>query len=298
LIVETWGIVRMAELTTPFPAVWLIGDANHPEFGDAVELLHATADVRRFVDAAQAVSARIDLNQNSELIVFAASRPGQLRERDVELLRRWLPLAGMVALLGSWCEGETRTGRPVPGVLRSYWYDFPNWWRRQQALRAAGGCPDWARPATVDTHELGSRVATCGGKSSAGLIVLQTTCWETADVLADVLQRAGYATVWIPPGGRAPTLRGAVAGIWEGRQLDAPEIGRLDEFCRRLAKDAAPVIALADFPRRDRCGAAQRAGAAAVLGKPWLNVDLLLTLERLTQRDDRRVAAPVVARAA
>jgi len=31
------------------------------------------------------------------------------------------------------------------------------------------------------------------------------------------------------------------------RQLDEPEVRRLSAFCQRLAKDGAPVIALADF---------------------------------------------------
>ena len=109
--------------------------------------------------------------------------------------------------------------------------------------------------------------------------MLQTTCWETGDVLADVLR-----TAWIRDGvefGRADArraMRGAAAGIWEGRQLDEPEVRQLSAFCRRLAKDGAPVIALADFPRRDRCEVAYQAGAAAVMGKPWLNADLLATL--------------------
>jgi hypothetical protein len=277
------------------PEVWLVGDAEHLDFRAAVELLSATAVVQRFVDAAQVVE-RADSELTPDLIVLAASRPGVLHARDVEQLRRRVPLAGMVSLQGSWCEGETRTGRPVKGVWRSYWYDFPNWWRQQLTLRAAGRCPDWARPATDDRHGLSADAVERA--VSGGLVALQTTCWETGDALADVLRAAGYAMAWTAAGARGQQIRDAVAGIWEGRQLDEPEIVQLSDFCRRLAKDDAPVIALADFPRRDRCEAAYQAGAVAVMGKPWLNADLLLTLERLVRRENRQSLASLDARAA
>jgi CheY-like chemotaxis protein len=280
------------------PMVWLVGEADYPDFRIAIDLLHATANVIRFAGVAQAADAANRFERSPDLIVFAASRPGMTRAHDVERLRRRVPLAGMVALVGSWCEGETRTGRPVPGVLRCYWYDFPNWWRRQLSLRAAGLCSDWAQPGTKDAYDPGTNDPRHVRNSSGGLIVLETTCWETGDVLADVLRASGYATAWIPPGGRGAIVRGTMAGIWEGRQLDEPEVSRLSEFCRRLAKDNAPAIALVDFPRRERCEVAYRAGAAAVLGKPWLNVDLLATLARLMQQDAQTDMDRQIARAA
>jgi len=57
-------------------------------------------------------------------------------------------------------------------------------------------------------------------------------------------------------------------------------VGVLSAAGRRTAR---PVIALADFPRRNRCEVAYKAGAAAVMAKPWLNADLLATLERVMQ---------------
>jgi CheY-like chemotaxis protein len=265
------------------PMVWLVGDAGYADFREAIELLRATATVIPFADAAHAAADVNSSERHPDLILFAASRPGIMRVRDVERLRQCVPLAGMVALLGSWCEGEARTGRPVAGVLRCYWYDFPNWWRRQLAMRAAGSCPDWARPATADARDWPVNFSPQVHELSRGLIVLETTCWETGDVLSDLLRRDGYATVWVRPGGGSANVHGVAAGIWEGRQLDEPEVRRLSAFCQRLAKDGAPVIALADFPRRDRCEVAYQAGAANVMAKPWLNADLLATLEQLMQ---------------
>jgi hypothetical protein len=268
------------------PAVQLVGDVMHPDFRDVIVLLR---------DEAQLVAAG---EVSPELIVVAQSRPGSFPRNKVAELRRSSPLAGIVALAGSWCEGETRTGKPWPGIERLYWYEFPAWWQRQAALRAEGLCPDWARPGESRLRIsdcLQRAPLSCGlqiaAKQSRGLIAIRAGYGETADALADALRRAGYATVWQPPGRSVATIRGAVAGIWEGGQLNDRESDDLSSFCRRMASDSAPVIALLDFPRRDRVVHALRIGAAAVLSKPWLNVDLIATLQATIDR-------PTVARAA
>src|SRR5262245_27178576 len=111
------------------PLVQICGDADYRDFGDAIALLRAEAKLNEAAGACP------------ELIVVAQSRPGTFALDRVVSLRQRAPLAGVVGLLGSWCEGETRTGRTWPGVERLYWYEFPAWWRRQMALRVAESCP-------------------------------------------------------------------------------------------------------------------------------------------------------------
>jgi hypothetical protein len=256
-------------LTTPL-TVKLVGEADHPDFVDAVKQIHA--------------DARIATDRDTpELIVIAQSRPGAFSEHFVRGLRRTAPLAGVVGLLGSWCEGETRTGRPWPDVSRVFWYQFPVWWYLQLKLRAAGLCPDWARP-----NDFGFRTADCGFKTAAlryqnkasyGVIALRSLHRDTADALATVLRKAGYSTVWQRGPSAQVTLRGVLAGIWDGGQLNEREADDLSGFCRALAGDSAPVVALLDFPRRDSYGCALQCGAANVLGKPWRNEELLASIE-------------------
>ncbi len=254
------------------PRVCLVGEHEHPDFSDVVAVLRSESELT--FDAATRV--------RPELIIVARSRPGVMGGRLVEQLRRAAPLAGVVALLGSWCEGQARASRPTHDAPRLYWYEFAPWWRRQLALHVAGRCPDWARPECLAFQPQPLRtpysVLSTQHAISRGIVALRTPRWETADALADVLQRAGHATVWQPPGRPVPVIRGVAAGIWEGGQLDDREAEDLAEFCRRLARDSAPVIALLDFPRRDRCEMACQVGAAIVLGKPWINADLLGSL--------------------
>jgi hypothetical protein len=263
------------------PSICLIGDVGHADFQDAVSLLRAQSRLVASADEAR------------ELIVVAQSRPGGISSREIAALRRASPLAGMVALLGSWCEGETRTGRPWPGIERLYWYEFPAWWRRQLALRAAGRCPDWARPESPRYRSVTSPLTNLESltlqlkhhraanlpPAKRGLIVLNIPHRETASAVADVLYEAGYATAWQAPGGVTITIRGATAGIWEGGQLSDREATDLSNFCHRLANEAAPVVALLDFPRRINVDRALNLGATTVLGKPWVNSELIETLQ-------------------
>jgi hypothetical protein len=246
--------------------VQLFGDVEHADFRDAVGLVRSSARV-------------VDVSGGSpELVVVAQSRPGSVRLADVERLQRRNPLAGIVALLGTWCEGETRTGRPWPGIARLYWYEFPAWFRRQLTLRAAGRCPEWSQcDFGLRGSNFGLRIA---GGTPRGVIQLSAASRETADALSDVLACAGFATIWQRPGNSASLVRGAIAGIWDGGQLDQREADELASFCRRLDRYHTPVIAILDFPRRDRVEQAMQYGAAAVLGKPWRVEDLLTTIEQ------------------
>lgn len=256
------------------PAVWLGGEFGHPDFAEAVALLRNSADV--LADPSP---------RPPEVVVLAQSRPGTIGRSAVEALRRRFPLAGFVLLAGTWCEGEPRTGRPPAGMHRLYWYEFGPWWHEQLARWAAGSCPAWAWPAGGEGLSADRPPDPC---AHLGLIVLETTGWDTADTLADVLHPAGYATAWSPPCKMPARLHGAVAGIWEGCQLDEAEVPRLAQFCRRV--HSAPVVALLDFPRRERCERAIEIGAAAVVAKPWRNCDLLSTLARVVAY--RRASVP------
>ncbi len=256
------------------PSLLMAGDVEHAEFREIVELLRADAEL-----VASASSS-------PEVIVFFHSRPHSVRQHSLHDLRKAAPLAGVVVVAGSWCEGELRTGRVWPGVHRHYWYEFPAWWSRQVALRLAGRCPEWAKPSEFASVAISKQLGPL-----RDLVALRTVCSSTAETLADQLKLAGYAATHQSPGRRPSPVRGATAGIWDGGQLHDAEAQDLSHFCTQLRADGAPVIALLDFPRRDSVDRALQLGAAVVLGKPWLNAHLLQVIEQLTARQPLPAAA-------
>jgi CheY-like chemotaxis protein len=256
------------------PSLLMCGDVEHADFRESVELLRADANV---VTTA---------NSSPEIIVFFHSRPLSVSSHSLQGLRNLAPLAGVAVVAGSWCEGELRTGRVWPACHRQYWYEFPAWWRRQVALRAAGRCPDWAKPP-----ELVALPATIRPPSTTDFVILRTPCPATAETLADHLHAAGYGTTLQSQGRRTQLLRGAALGIWDGGQLNDAESQDLFDFCSEFRAHPAPVIALLDFPRRDSVDRAIQLGATAILGKPWLNANLVQTIEQLTARKSLPAAA-------
>jgi hypothetical protein len=250
------------------PMVQLVGDPSHWEFADAIELLGREA---------QLVASEDD---QPELILIAQSRPDNFGKHDQHHLQQSTPLSGVVALLGSWCEGETRTGRPLVTAQRIFSYEFPAWWKRQMSLRRTGRCPDWARRTTQDVRVAGNLNANTPAQTHQwpGLIVLRTSNHSTGKALADVFHAVGYS-VAIQTFGSLSSVRGAIAGVWDGGQLNEAEATELKSFSAEMAQHAAPVLALLDFPRRDRIDVAMECGAVAAFGKPWLNADLIAAME-------------------
>ncbi|MEX2170172.1 MAG: hypothetical protein WD851_12745 [Pirellulales bacterium] len=248
------------------PRALVIGNAEHTDFTDARAELRCTARVW-FVPDGDYAQAWLEANRSVDWIVLVQSRPGELPRDIVDRLRPYAGEARFVSLLGSWCEGELRTGQPWPDVARRYWYAFPSWWRSSgigssaNSLAAARG----TRP---------------------GIVVVSTVDLESAAALIDALAIEGFSVTWWPRHHAMLQMKGVQAAIWVGGQLSGTEALGLDAFCQRMRSERAPVVALLDFPRRDRFEIAKRIGVAEVLGKPWLTAELSHTLLRL-MRDSR-----------
>jgi hypothetical protein len=117
------------------PHVWILGDWEQAEFAPAVDYLRRevnlelVGDVRGSGDFGvgddskqEVVDAKDGgpLFGDPDLILLVASRPGRFSAAEVEALHHRAPLARIVGLLGSWSEGEVRSGHPWPGVTRIY----------------------------------------------------------------------------------------------------------------------------------------------------------------------------------
>ena len=118
-------------------------------------------------------------------------------------------------------------------------------------------------------------------KRANGLVEVDTLQYETFATLATVLTSAGWCAVWRRHNISPTTTAGTSAGIWDGGQLDPPEIDQLANFCQSLNKCAdclVPVLVLLDFPRPEHLSMARAAGARSVLPKPYRVDDLLSEL--------------------
>jgi hypothetical protein len=258
--------------------VLFIGDHRHHEFGHALVWLSERCDlaVAPCIDAA---CAQLRASEAApEVIVVGHVRPGCLSQLQIESLHRAAPLARLIALLGSWCEGEARSGRPWSGVVRVYWHEFVS--RMENELPRLDVCDgSWVLPRTAtDAERLAFGCLPISPARPGGLIAISAGGFVVYEGLADACSQAGYATAWFDAG-RAGRLAGAIGGLWDDSSAVAGRPLDLASFVKQV--HPAAVIALVNFPRREDFRRAAGAGAAAVCAKPFLVGDLLANLERV-----------------
>ncbi len=208
-------------------------------------------------------------------------------------LRRACPLARFCSLLSSWCEGETRSGRPWPGVWRVYAHQWP---QRGARHLAAVGQPlsAWNLPATATAEEQllreielwmeRSGTPERASAKSQGTIAVLAASAEAGSALADACRSLGYeAIVW------RELPRGAVLSIsvvlWDTSASEATSLAAVEPV--RFAAGKAPILALLGFPRPEQIEQAHQAGVAAVISKPFLLADLEWQLAALLSTGQR-----------
>jgi hypothetical protein len=261
--------------------ILFVGDRDSPPFRTVVGWLESGGTLRCLTSISAAQLACRD--DPPHLIVIGQLRPGEFTSEEVERLHREAPLARLVALLGSWCEGETRTGTPWPGVTRLYWHQLTAR-AVQELIGARSG--KWALPRTsTDVERLMSYTPI--RQVNQGLIVVRSESHLSFDALSDALVLAGYAAVRVR-GNEPFAAVGTVAGIWDCTLSICEDREPLTRFVDQLRP--APVIGLLGFPRDDDRQAALECGVRLILGKPLVVEDLVNELLSQSACPQRRGA--------
>jgi hypothetical protein len=260
------------------PSVLLVGNERHPEFAEAVDLLRQRTDFHWASGVPSALSHIDNASAPPDLVVVAQSRAGQFSHGQVSALRRAVPLARIAALLGSWCEGEARTGRPWPGTTRLYWHQWIPWFARELDRLSDGKCPTWGLPVTATADEMIDFSIEAARPSSGGLIAIRARQACTYDALADACRSVGYATVWLRDDQHVQ-VQGPCAVIWDDTHCGERQAAHM--AATAAAVRPAPLVALFHFLRIHDRRRALAAGAAAALSKPMLIDDLFWYLKRL-----------------
>jgi hypothetical protein len=261
-------------------SVLYVGNRQYREFAEASAFLERSFEVACVGDLRAA--CRYVIEAPVDLVVAATRWPGEHSPADFEALRGAAPFTPIVTLLGPWCEGEERTGKPWPGAIRLYAHQFVSRLSAEMSeeTRDANGelLSDWSSPLTK-THEdrLLShwpssqsfeplRVGVCGKSRSA------------VGALVDVLRGAGITSVLIPrqPAEQYHNLNAIVWDCVGGLPDEVPQISHW-----RAQAARTPVILLLDFPGQEDQVAASELGIAAIISKPYLVQDLVCALQRI-----------------
>ena len=259
------------------PAVLLIGEADHHELREALDWLRQSTHLTVAGTVDQALQDSSCQERNWHTVIFAQPRPGMFTPRDVDRLSRALPLAHFVALLGSLCEGETRSGQPWPGVVRVYWHQWPT--RCATELRMGIEPTSWQLPRTSSEIERTQWILQRPMRRGSGLVAVFTRSAVWFDALASACRVAGYASVWCTSD-QPRIFQGAALALWDGATLDLANLEQLQRITRLLPQ--VPVIALLGFPRLDQQRQVRALGAVSVVSCPFLLPDLWTAMDAAT----------------
>lgn len=261
-------------------SILLVGNTDRSEFRQARAALDGQARVFPVPDAESAATALTDGQVVPDVIVVVQAFPAQFSHQAIDRLRRLAPLSRVLGLMGSWCEGEMRTGEPWPGAIRIYWHQWLPRCDRELRRMRSGRCSAWGLPVTATEEERLMLGPDEPPEKRQGLIAIYARPFEMEEWLSASLCSRGLSTVWLRPP-RPARIEGATAAIFDGSDLCG---GELDEFEHMVATlGPAPIIALLDFPRIDDCHRALSAGAAAVVSKPLHVEDLFWELDRVLE---------------
>jgi len=256
--------------------VMLVGDAGHGEFRSAIEMLERYCELTIARDLATALDELRRAASAASLMVIAQTRPGEHSAAQLDALRRAAPLAPFVNLLGSLCEGESRSGSPWPGAARVYWHQWRQRALPELAALRAGRTSSWSLPATASDEERLLCSASEPFARRQGLVAIASENFEMADWLAGACREQGFAAVRTSVS-LAVKTSGVAAVLWDSGL--AGEANASDLTALQGVFPGARVIALLDFPRIEHYERLLAAGAAAVLSKPVMLAELFGQLE-------------------
>lgn len=263
--------------TLPPIQVLAIGEMDRDEFAPARAVLAAQTELAQADSVAQALSMLRGTTAAAQLLVLAQSWPGQFTHSEVDRLRAAAPLSRVWELAGCLCEGQLRSGRPWPAVLRCYSHQAAarfaqQFARLEQALPVA-----WDFPVTASDEERLISTAEEVPHQGSGLIIIVADDRDWSAALADAAAQRGYARLVVRPHvlaaavGTAESpastwIAGAAAVLWDATDAALHDADAID--CLRVAFGKAPILATVGFPRPESIRAGLAGGIASVLAKP------------------------------
>ena len=264
-------------ISTLQPSSLWIGNVQWPEFRAAVRELQARSKMVICPSISHALEyLEDDPDLVPRLIVLATERPGMLTREDTARLADRLPSSASVQLLGSWCEGEIRSGRPLPGLQRIYWHQ----WASPLSPLGAADLGDAGSTECLPGALLPDGTSdTCAERPIGDdpLVLIRAGDAGTARMLEEACLHLGYTPCqWRS---EQPALLPARAIVWDLARWEYAPQTIFAEWQRLGARYASALrIAVVAFPRWDEVAALRQAGVSAILAKPFALGDLQAVL--------------------
>lgn len=246
------------------PRVLLSGDYWHADFKNLNANLFIPATLMPF-ESLQAFDA-----SRFSLIVVAQSRSNQFDQEVIDALVAGNPLTPVVMLLGSWCEGERRSDRPVEGVKHVYWHQWRGQFTKFCQQMSQDGVSLWHTPPTEnDADRVVSEITDRQPipSLSGAVIGISVSDRATFETISHGVNAVGGKAKWVEHTSWINLSASVEIICVDANSFDAA----LKRRVRWLKNQAShvPMIALLNFPRREEIEELKRLGISAVISKPF-----------------------------
>lgn len=256
--------------------VLLTGDYRHREFSDITANARLPITLQAFAEAVRSSSESTDYG----LVVIAQSRRGQFHSRDVEeLLDRFsgIPVA---LLLGSWCEGELRSGDPIPGMIRIYWHQWCGRFEHFMQQIVVRKMSSWHLPricSIADRLIVDEIQPTPDDK--ALLVGISSSTKEGFQMLSDVCEYNCFRSKWIEQLNSSDlSAHRPDAILVESNSLTRAVAQRIEKLKTLFPR--VPLALVMNFPRQQDRQLACRLGVGGLISKPFQLKDVGFALQR------------------
>ncbi|MCA9216099.1 MAG: response regulator transcription factor [Planctomycetales bacterium] len=237
--------------------LFVLGCLDSSEFHTAREWL-GTSDRTQVFETLESMPS--DPEASPLAVVVAQTTRGQFSASIGRVLQERYPKAHIFSLVGSWCEGETRSGLPIADAERIYAAEFVS--------RIKRFC---TRPKHAANRLLVNR---------AKAVVVSHDVWF-AESIADAIHVAGGTAVSALTRTRVRLPRANII-VYD---VHPSPTQRFDELALIQSQWHLPIICVADFPRGFEVNELLSLGAHSVLPKPFAMDDLLFQINEATNQD-------------
>ncbi len=264
--------------------ILLTGDYWHRDFQNVLKGFDAVTLVS--IDKIATLA-----DESFDLAIVAQSRPGQFPEEKIEFLQSRLGNTPLVAILGSWCEGELRTGTPWPGVIRVYWHQWEGRFRKFVEQLDSQGITDWHAERTFTPADRILRPSKARSRTKIEVVGVSSWTQTQFEMLRDAIQSFGWDSKWIE------------RCTWDAHatQFCNPICVTADSFSAELENRVrwlhsefphARFVMVLGFPRTQDVENCSRLGISQVVSKPFELDDLRVAIENaFASKSSIRVAS-------
>ena len=237
----------------------VLGDVDRPEFADVLHSVREYPDCRAFVDllALEAWRQAAPVLPVIDLILILQSYTGEHPPSVLNRVRQSYPITPVVSVLGSWCEGELRTGWPLVGTHRIHWNDWTSQGASELHALASGKFSVFGLPPTCKEEEVLLEQAK---RKTRTTLSTERRCWiftcrsisrpdfEMGRMLQARMQSFGFTTSVVDWDDQADWGSPPELLLWEPGLVDEKSLAKIAAVLKELREKLPQTTILIQTP--------------------------------------------------